>query len=305
MQTQQTPQNNLTCGFIAVMGAPNVGKSTLVNAILGKKVTIVSDKPQTTRAIMMGIKIINDCQIIFVDTPGIFVPKRQLERAIVKEAWREFHEVDYIVLVVDITRGICQGTANVMDALKKNPRPACVVINKIDLVKPAELLPLSQALYDSQLFEQVFMISAQQQDGVKDVANFLATKMPQGPWHYSESDLSSAPQQFLATEITREKVFIETEKELPYSTCVETEQWEERADGSVMIRHIIYVLREAQKKIVIGKHGQKIKRISETARVELEEIMGRKVHLFLHVKVRENWVDSPEHYEMMQLNFPK
>ncbi|MBL0318719.1 MAG: GTPase Era [Alphaproteobacteria bacterium] len=305
MSTHNTNPPETRCGFIALVGAPNVGKSTMVNAMIGQKVTIVSPKPQTTRAIMMGIKMAGPTQLIFVDTPGIFKPRQRLERAIVKEAWRGFYEVDYVALVVDGSKGICGGTRHVIEALQKEKRPACVIINKVDLIKASVLLPLSQELYDTKLFEQVFMVSAIHGDGVQDVVNFLSTKAPTGPWQYPENDFSSAPIQFLAAEMTREQIYLETEQELPYSTCIETEEFEEKADGSLLIRQVIYVLRDAQKKIIIGKHGSKIKHISETARKELESTLNRKVHLFLHVKVKDNWTERPEHYDMMQLDFPK
>ena len=300
------------CGFAAVIGAPNAGKSTLVNALVGSKVSIVTPKVQTTRMRVRGVAIRGETQIVFVDTPGIFKPRRRLDRAMVNAAWAGAGEADAILLLVDAAalaanpNGLAaQDTETIVCGLKQNNRHAALVLNKVDDVRRADLLPLAERLNDTSVFEQVFMISALTGDCVEDVANWTAKKMPGGPWLYPPDQAADIPIRLLAAEITREKLYLRLHDELPYATTVETEKWEERNDGSVKIDQVIYVERDGQKAIVLGKGGATIKKIGELARTELEEIFGRRVHLFLFVKVREDWADNREHYEQMGLEFPR
>lgn len=300
------------CGFAAVIGAPNAGKSTLVNNLVGTKVSIVTHKVQTTRAPVRGVAIRGQTQIVFVDTPGIFKPRRRLDRAMVKSAWAGAADADAVLLIVDAADlasnpegHTARDTHAIIEGLQTANRKAALVLNKIDGMKRADLLPLADKLDASGVFDQVFMISALKGDGVEDVANWVAARMPKGPWLYPEDQAADIPSRLLAAEITREKLYLRLHDELPYSTAVETEKWEERKDGSAKIDQVIYVEREGQKPIVLGKGGRTIKIIGEEARREMEEIFGRKIHLFLFVKLRENWADTREHYREIGLEFPE
>ena len=305
---------NTRCGFAAVIGAPNAGKSTLVNALVGSKVSIVTPKVQTTRMPVRGVAIRGDAQIVFVDTPGIFKPRRRLDRAMVNSAWAGAGDADAGLLLVDAADMSANAnspgardTHAIVEELKKNPRrhKTALVLNKIDAMPRAELLPIVEKLNVDGLFDQVFMVSALKGDHVGDVADWVAARMPQGPWLYPEDQAADIPSRLLAAEITREKIYLRLHDELPYASAVETEKWEERKDGSVKIDQIIYVQRAGQKPIVLGKGGATIKKIGELARHEMEEIFGRRVHLFLFVKVRENWAEEREHYREMGLEFPE
>lgn len=291
------------CGFIAVLGAPNAGKSTLVNHLVGTKVSIVSSKVQTTRARVLGIAMAGAAQLIFVDTPGIFRPKRRLDRAMVSAAWSGAADADLILLMVDAARGFDDDTRGIIDKLAEAKRHAILALNKVDLVKRDKLLGLTAALNAAFPFERTFMISAETGDGLADLVRYFADTVPEGPWMFPEDQVSDMPQRMLAAEITREKVFQQLHQELPYAITVETEKWEERDDGSVRIDQVIYVQRDGQKAIVLGKGGQQVKRIGAAAREELEELLERRVHLFLYVKVRENWLDDRERFREMGLEW--
>jgi GTP-binding protein Era len=297
-------EQEIRCGFVALLGATNAGKSTLMNRLVGTKVSIVSHKVQTTRALVRGIAIHDQAQIIFVDTPGLFQPKRKLDRAMVDTAWSGAKDADVICLLIDVQRGIKDDLESVLDALSEIARPKILLLNKIDLIEREELLALTMAINERASFDATFMISALDGDGCKDVLEYLAQAMPKGPWHYPEDQVSDAPMRMLAAEITREKLFERLHQELPYASTVETESWKELKDGSVRIEQTIFVERDSQKKIVIGKNGQSIKWISTAARKEIAEIAECKVHLFLFVKVRENWASDPERYRQMGLEFP-
>lgn len=291
-------------GFVALIGAPNAGKSTLLNHLVGAKVSIVSHKVQTTRALVRGIVIHKQAQIVFVDTPGIFKPRRRLDRAMVTSAWGGAHDADVIFFLVDAERGLVGDAENILDGLKDVARKKVLLINKVDRVKPETLLALAAKANEAVDFEQTFMISALKGSGCEDVLDYLAETLPEGPWYYPEDQISDLPMRQLAAEITREKLYLRLHQELPYASHVETEKWEERKDGSVRIEQIIYVQRGSQKKIVLGKGGETIKNISRTARKELAEILEQPVHLFLFVKVRDNWGDDPERYREIGLDFP-
>jgi GTP-binding protein Era len=293
------------CGFVAIVGAPNVGKSTLVNALVGAKVTIVSPKVQTTRAIMRGIAIEGDAQLIFVDTPGIFSPRRRLDRAMVATAWSGAHDADVVALMIDAKRGLDDEAAAIAARLADVPVPKILIVNKVDLVAKPSLLGLVAAANEGAHYAATFMVSALSGNGVAEVKKWLAAHVPEGPWHYPEDQISDAPLRALASEITREKIYLRLHQELPYHSTVETESWEERKDGSVRIGQTIFVERESQRKIVLGKGGQTIKAIGALARQEIAEIIEKPVHLFLFVKVREGWSDDPERYREMGLEFPK
>jgi len=297
---------NQRCGFIAVIGAPNAGKSTLVNALVGAKVSIVSRKVQTTRVPLRGIAVEGDTQLVFIDTPGLFAPRRRLDQAMVDAAWGGAKDADLVVLVVDAAKGLDEDLERILARLKDAKTPLLAVLNKVDRVAAKEkLLALAQALEQHAPFAAIHMISALSGDGVADLKADLAARMPEGPWHYPADDLSDAPLRILAAEITREKIFNRLHDELPYATTVETTSWQERKDRSVRIEQTIFVTRAGQKAIVLGKGGQTIKQISTEARVELAQILERKVHLFLFVKVREGWQDDPERYREMGLELPK
>jgi GTPase len=293
------------CGFVALIGAPNVGKSTLVNALVGSKVTIVSRKVQTTRALIRGIVIENNAQIILVDTPGIFLPKRRLDRAMVSTAWSGAHDADLVCVLLDAKSGIDEEADAILNKLATVRHDKILVLNKIDLVPREKLLALAKAANDRLPFQQTFMISALSGDGVDDLRATLAAMVPPGPFHYPEDQMSDAPLRHLAAEITREKIFRQLHQELPYQSTVETDSWTERKDKSVRIEQTIFVERESQRKIVLGKGGATIKSIGADSRKELTEIVGVPVHLFLFVKVRENWGEDPDRYREMGLDFPK
>jgi GTP-binding protein Era len=289
------------CGFCAIIGAPNAGKSTLVNALAGAKISIVSHKVQTTRSRLRAIVIVGDSQIIFVDTPGIFKPKRRLDEAMVERAWAGAIEADAVILLCDVRRGLDDEVLAIIDGLKRNGIKAFLALNKIDLVKAESLLELAARFNEAFAFRETFMISALNGSGVDKLRERLASLMPEGPWLYGEDQIADVPLRFLAAETTREKLYERLHEELPYASTVETETWEERKDGSVRIDQVIYVERESQRKIVLGKGGQTIKALGRAARLELERAFERRVHLFLFVKVRENWAKDPERLRAMGL----
>ncbi len=293
------------CGFVALIGAPNVGKSTLVNALVGSKVTIVSRKVQTTRALIRGIVIEDNAQIILVDTPGIFQPKRRLDRAMVSTAWSGAHDADLVCVLLDAKAGIDEEADAILRKAAGVDHEKILVLNKIDLVPREKLLALAKAANDRLAFTGTFMISALSGDGVGDLRHALADRVPAGPFHYPEDQMSDAPMRQLAAEITREKIFRQLHQELPYQSTVETDSWTERKDKSIRIEQTIFVERESQRKIVLGKGGAAIKAIGAESRKEIAEITGVPVHLFLFVKVRENWGDDPDRYREMGLEFPK
>jgi GTPase len=293
------------CGFIALIGAPNAGKSTLTNALVGSKVAIVTPKVQTTRTLMRGIAMEGPAQLIFIDTPGIFAPRRRLDRAMVTTAWTGAHDADVVAVLIDAKAGLNDEAEAILKKLDEVRQPKLLIINKVDIVEKEKLLALAQAANERGKFDATFMISALSGSGVADVRKWLAEHVPAGPWHYPEDEVSDAPLRQLAAEITREKLYLKLHQELPYQSTVETETWTERKDGSVRIEQTIYVERDSQKKIVLGKSGQSIKAIGEASRRELAEIIEKPVHLFLFVKVREGWGDDPERYRQMGLEFPK
>jgi GTP-binding protein Era len=305
VEGQGTAAGGTRCGFIALIGAPNVGKSTLTNALVGSKVAIVTPKVQTTRTLLRGIAIAGAAQLILIDTPGIFAPRRRLDRAMVASAWSGAHDADLVALLVDAKAGLDEAAGAILDRLSEVRQPKILVLNKIDLVAKETLLGLAQAANVRASFAATFMVSAVTGSGVADLRDWLATHVPKGAWHYPEDEVSDAPVRQLASEITREKLYLKLHQELPYQSTVETETWTERDDGSVRIEQTIYVERESQRKIVLGKAGQNIKSIGAAARKELAEILERPVHLFLFVKVREGWGDDPERYRQMGLEFPK
>jgi len=292
------------CGFVALIGAPNAGKSTLMNQLVGSKVSIVTHKVQTTRAVMRGIAIENNCQIIFVDTPGIFAPRRKLDEAMVSTAWGSARDADISVLLIDAERGINDDIKKIVENLKTVSSPAILLINKIDQVQRDQLLELTAQLNALHTFDETFMVSALNGDGCADFMNYLTKNLPAGPFMYPEDQISDLPLRILAAEVTREKLYLRLHQELPYASHVETESWEEKKDGSVRIGQVIYVERDSQKKIVLGKNGATIKAISTNARKELTELVEQPVHLFLFVKVRENWGTDPERFAQMGLEFP-
>jgi GTP-binding protein Era len=292
------------CGFIALIGAPNAGKSTLINALVGTKVSIVSHKVQTTRALVRGIAIEGRSQLVLIDTPGIFAPRRRLDRAMVTSAWTGAHDADLVGVLIDARRGIDDEVSGLLDRVADVRHGRCLILNKIDLVEKPTLLALAQAANERTAFETTFMISALREDGVEDMRRWLAARVPLGPWHYPEDQVSDAPLRQLAAEITREKLYHSLHQELPYHSTVETVDWKELKDGSVRIEQTIYVERESQRKIVLGKGGQTIKAIGSEARREITAAVEAKVHLMLFVKVRENWGDDPERYREIGLEFP-
>jgi GTP-binding protein Era len=292
------------CGFVAFIGAPNAGKSTLINALVGAKVAIVSHKVQTTRALLRGIAIEGNAQLVLVETPGIFAPKRRLDRAMVTNAWSGAHDADLVAVLIDAKRGLDDEATALIDRLAEVTQPKILLINKIDLVEKPALLALAQAANARARFTGTFMISALTGDGIADVKSWLAAHVAQGPWHYPEDQITDAPLRQLAAEITREKLYLRLHQELPYQSTVETATWKELRDGAVRIEQTIYVERESQRKIVLGKGGSTIKAIGQEARREIAEIIEQPVHLFLFVKVREGWGDDPERYREMGLEFP-
>jgi len=290
-------------GFIAVVGAPNVGKSTLINRLVGTKVSIVSPKVQTTRTRVLGICMAGAAQVIFIDTPGIFEPRRRLDRAMVAAAWSGASDADSVLLMVDASRGIDSNTRAILDKLVKSERRVVLAINKVDLVKKDALLELTAKLTQYDVFDEIFMISAETGDGVDDLLAHLTAGVPEGPWLFPEDQVSDMPERLLAAEITREKLYLQLRQELPYSATVETESWEDKEDGSVRIDQVIYVQRDSQKAIVLGKQGSRVKALGAAARKELETILGCRVHLFLFIKVREKWVDDPDRYRDWGLDY--
>jgi len=301
----QSPEGETRCGFIALIGAPNAGKSTLINALVGTKVSIVTPKVQTTRTLVRGIAIEGNAQLVFIDTPGIFQPRRRLDRAMVTTAWAGAADADIIAVLIDAKQGLDPEADALLSRLAGVAGLKVLLLNKIDLVAKPALLDLAKSANERGEFAATFMISALQGAGVDDVRRWLADRAPPGPWHFPADQISDAPMRALAAEITREKLYLRLHQELPYQSTVETEVWNELPDGSVRIEQTIYVARESQRKIVLGKAGQTIKAIGAEARRELAELLGHKVHLFLFVKVRERWADDPERYRQMGLEFPR
>ena len=293
-------------GFVALIGEPNAGKSTLLNRMVGAKVSIVTHKVQTTRARIRGVCMAGQSQIVFVDTPGIFRPRRRLDRSMVKAAWGGAADADVVVLLIEAHRGLTEGTQAIIDRLRDEmPRgkPVALAINKIDRVKAEVLLALAQKMNEAFPFAKTFMISAERGHGVEDLKDWLAGELPEGPWYYPEDQLADLPVRMIAAEMTREKLTLRLHEELPYQLTVETEKWEERADGSARIDQVVYVAREGHKGIVLGHKGETIKAIGAAARAEISEFLGRPAHLFLTVKVRPNWLDEAERYTEMGLDF--
>jgi GTP-binding protein Era len=297
------PDSPTRCGLVAVVGAPNAGKSTLVNALVGQKIAIVSPKAQTTRTRLMGIAIAGEAQILLVDTPGIFEPKRRLDRAMVAAAWSGAADADLIALVVDAKTGDSRRLSAMLEALESRREPKILVLNKVDLVRKEDLLTLASRLTLRGTFDNIFMISASTGDGVADLKAALAARVPEGPWHFPEEQVSDASERLAASEVTREQLYLQLHAELPYASAVETEKYEERRDGSVAIHQQILVGRATQRAIVLGKGGSRIKAIGEAARKELEALMGRKVHLFLHVKVKPDWEEDRGLYREIGLDW--
>lgn len=291
------------CGFVALIGAPNAGKSTITNNFVGSKVSIVSPKAQTTRTTVKGIGVYDNTQIIFLDTPGIFVPKRRLDRAMVASAWSGFGDADINVLVVDANRGLNDETSAIIDELIKREACAVLAFNKIDLVPQERLQELKEEFENLFCFDAVFMFSAQSGDHMTEFYQYLADNLPESPWYYPEEQMSDMPLRLLAAEVVREKLFLNLRQELPYALTVEPELWEHKDDGSIRAEMTIYVQREGQKSIILGRDGAMIKKIGQSARLELEELLEERIHLFLFVKVRENWVDEASHYTDWNLNF--
>ncbi len=291
------------CGIIALIGAPNAGKSTLLNALVGQKIAIVTHKVQTTRTRLTGIALSGDSQLIFVDTPGIFTPKRRLDRAMVAAAWEGAQDADLVVLLIDAKKGVREDEERIIAGFKDSGRKIIVALNKVDTVKREQLLGLAQAIDETGVASDIFMISALGGDGVMDLKAFLADKLPHGPWLYPEDQITDITSRVLVSEITREKVFIRLHQELPYGITVETEKWEERDDGSVAISQVIHVSRSGHKGIVIGKGGQTLKAIGESARADIETLLDRRAHLFLFVRVTERWTEDRDHYLAMGLNY--
>ena len=290
-------------GFIAVIGSPNSGKSTLINHFIGQKVTIVTRKVQTTRSVIRGICIHKESQLVFSDTPGIFEPKRRLDRAMVEAAWGSSSDADIILFLYDAQKsGIDNETNKILDELGQSRKKKILVLNKVDLVDNKTLLPLIKNFESICSFDATFIISALTGEGSKEVLSYLAKNLPKGPWLYPEDDITDLPARLLAAEITREQIFMRLHQELPYATTVETEEWTERDDGAIVINQIIYLKKAGHKKIVIGKNGSMIKMLGKAARLEIEQILERSVHLFLFVKVREKWMDDPDRYKIWGLN---
>ena len=291
------------CGFVTILGAPNAGKSTLVNALVGQKVAITSPKAQTTRTRLMGIALDGDTQIILIDTPGIFAPRRRLDRAMVSAAWNGAEQADCIALIVDARAGLRADIEPLVERLRPRPERKLLILNKVDIAKKEPLLRLAAGLNALLEPEDTFMISATTGDGVADLKSALVARMPEGPWHFPEDQVSDASQRLLAAEVTREQLYLQLREELPYASAIATEKYDERKDGSIEIRQQIYVARPTQKAIVLGKGGARIKAIGEAARAELGEMLGRKVHLFLHVKVKEKWDEDRGLYEEIGLDW--
>ncbi|WP_170787279.1 GTPase Era [Ruegeria lacuscaerulensis] len=295
----------IRAGFIALIGEPNAGKSTLLNRMVGAKVSIVTHKVQTTRARIRGVAMEGDAQLVFVDTPGLFKPRRRLDRAMVAAAWGGAADADVVVLMIEAHRGITEGVERILEGLEEigQSRTVALAINKIDKVPSEKLLALTSDLNARYSFSETFMISAEKGHGVDDLRQWLARELPEGPWLYPEDQIADLPLRMIAAEMTREKLTLRLHQELPYQLTVETENWEERKDGSAKIDQVIYVMRDGHKGIVLGKRGETIKAVSQAARAELEEFLDRKIHLFLQVKVRPNWLEESERYSEMGLDF--
>ena len=291
-------------GFVAMIGAPNAGKSTLVNRLVGAKVSIVTHKVQTTRALVRGIATRGAAQIVFVDTPGIFKPRRRLDQAMVTTAWAGAKDADVVMLLIDAERGLRGDAPAILESLKDVRRTKILILNKVDRVKPEALLTLAKTANELVAFDRTFMVSALTGTGCDDILDYLAEALPAGPWFYPEDQLSDLPMRQLAAEITREKLYLRLHEELPYASHVETEKWEEKKDGSVRIEQVIYVERDSQKAIVLGNKGETIRAIGQSARRDIGAILEQEVHLFLFVKVREKWGDDPDRYREMGLEFP-
>lgn len=292
------------CGFVALLGAPNAGKSTLLNRLAGAKLSIVSPKPQTTRFRVLGIVMSGRAQLLFIDTPGIFRPRRRLDRAMVHAAWSGAGDADIAVLLVDAAKGLSEAVRAILDKLRQRKRPTWLALNKIDLVQPADLLPLTAALTADLAFSETFMLSAASGDGVGRLLERAAGSVPEGPWLYPPEDLTDLPDRLLAAELVREKIYAQTREEVPYGATVETERWEERRDGSVAIHAVVYAARPGQKAILVGKQGARIKAIGAAARIELEKLFERRVHLFLRVLLRERWDEERERLSALGLEDP-
>jgi GTP-binding protein Era len=298
------------CGFVAIIGAPNAGKSTLINALVGEKVSIVTRKAQTTRSTVRGVLTRGEAQIVFVDTPGLFAPKRRLDRAMVASAWGAAADADLLMLLIDARKevdeaSLTEDTQSILSAVGQTGKPRLAVLNKIDLVERPKLLELTARLNAALAFEETFMVSATTGDGLTQLLDRLAAMIPAGPWLYPEDQIAEAPIRSLAAEITREKLIERLHDELPYQATVETEEWKDQPDGSARVEQTIFVTRESHRKIVLGEGGRTIKAIGTAARKDISEAHGAPVHLFLHVKVREKWLDDPERYRAMGLDFPK
>jgi len=298
------------CGFVALIGAPNAGKSTLINALVGEKVSIVTRKAQTTRSTVRGVVTRGAAQIVFVDTPGLFAPKRRLDRAMVASAWGAAADADALSLLVDarkeaVSASLSEETAGILETLKQSRKPKVLVLNKIDLIERPKLLDLAARLNAAHPFAETFMVSATTGDGLERLIDRLAEMLPEGPWLYPEDQIAEAPIRSLAAEITREKLTERLHDELPYQATVETDSWKDQPDGSARVEQTVFVTREGHRKIVIGEGGRTIKAIGTAARKDIAEAHGAPVHLFLHVKVRERWQDDPERYRAMGLDFPK
>jgi GTP-binding protein Era len=305
VQTLTDDNPNSRCGFVALVGAPNAGKSTLLNSLVGTKVSIVTHKAQTTRAQIRGVVTNGDSQVIFVDTPGIFAPKRRLDRAMVEAAWSGAGDADFVALIVDAERGLTPEVESLLEGLDGVRTPRVLVLNKVDLIKREKLLALSESLNGRIKFDETFMISAMKGDGVRDFLAWAEKQVPLGPWHFPEDHLTDLTLALTAAEVTREKLFLRIHDEIPYNSTVETEKFTVQKDGSYKIDQVIYLAREAHKKIVLGAGGQTIKSIGADARAELMDIFETKVHLFLFVKVREKWGEDPERYREMGLDWTK
>ncbi|MGZ3215521.1 GTPase Era [Paracoccus sp. T5] len=304
--TEETPDTPPTrAGFVALIGEPNAGKSTLLNQMVGAKVSIVTHKVQTTRARIRGIAMHGPAQIVFVDTPGIFRPRRRLDRSMVAAAWGGASDADLVLLLIEAHRGLTEGTQAILDQLMQlgQGTPVALVINKIDRVKSETLLALSKQMNEAYPFAQTFMISAEKGYGCPQLRDWLGRSLPESPWLYPEDQIADLPMRMIAAEITREKLTLRLHEEIPYQLTVETEGWEEKKDGSARVEQVVYVARQGHKGIVLGKGGETIKAVGQAARLELEAFMGRTVHLFLQVRVRENWQDEAERYDEMGLNF--
>lgn len=298
-----TQDQTQRCGFVAVLGPPNAGKSTLINRLVGTKVSIVSPKVQTTRTRVLGIALTGPVQVIFIDTPGIFAPKRRLDRAMIQAAWGGASDADRVALILDSQRGFDEEAASIIAGLKERHQRADLVLNKIDLIRREKLLSLAEEASAQGIFDAVFMVSAASGDGTDALLAHIAAGLPEGPWHFPEDQVSDMPMRLLAAEVTREQIFLQLHQELPYAATVETEGWTEMENGSVRIDQIIFVRKDSQKAIMLGKGGTRVKMIGERARKELAEMMERPVHLFLHVKVRENWQDERSVYRDLGLDY--